>query len=440
MKLFSRKSRQSESASRGSVTDRLRFWNNKSSGQKKGDRVLFGLVLGLMIFGLVMIASIGVPKSIELSISILKKDILYPNCSDAGIDCYRLLKGHFFRLLAGGVAFFIVTKIPSRYWKKIAVFFYGMTVFTLLLVLIIGKTSNTFAKSWLPFFNTTIQPIEFAKLALIFYLAHWMERKNTEVATFQYGFLPFVMVTGIMILPIALQPDLGGTLVVAIIAVSMFFAAGARLRHLALGAFVAFLMAIILVTSVGRVRERFQTFWGGSEVNCVERSCWQSEQANIAVGSGGFWGKGLTQGVQKSYWLPQASDDFIFAASAEELGFLRISILVIVYAIIAWRGFRIAMYSPSRFNMLSAVGITAFIVGQAFVNIAVNLALMPVTGITLPFISYGGSSMISVLIAVGVLIHISKETASYPQTSNYETGFERRRDRRSYPSQYRSYS
>lgn len=408
-----------------------------SSQKSKGDRVLLFLILGLMIFGLVMIASIGVPESIKLS----AKNILYPNCGDANVDCYRVLKQHFVRLIVGGIAFFIATKIPSRLWKKLAVFLYGATVFTLLLVFIVGKTSNTFAKSWLPFFDTTIQPIEFAKLALIFYLAHWMERKNTEVATFQYGFLPFTIVTGIMALPIMLQPDLGGTLVVAIIAVSMFFAAGARLRHLALGGFVALLLGIILVTGVSRVRDRFQAFWGG-DTNCVERYCWQSEQANIAVGSGGFWGKGLTQGVQKSYWLPQASDDFIFAASAEELGFVRIMLLVLVYAAIAYRGFRIAMYAPSRFTMLTAIGITAFIVGQAYVNIAVNLALMPVTGITLPFVSYGGSSLLSVLVAAGILLHISKDTLPHipKNTLSYATGSERRRNRRPYSSQYSSYS
>lgn len=408
------------------------------SNKSKGDRVLFFLILGLMIFGLVMIASIGVPESIRLT----AKDILYPNCGDAGVDCYKILKQHFIRLIVGGAAFMIAAKIPYRLWKKYAVFIYGATFFLLLLVLILGKTSNTYAKSWLPFFNTTIQPIEFAKLALIFYLAHWMERKNTEVATFQYGFLPFTIVSGIIALPIMLQPDLGGTLVVAIIAVSMFFAAGARLRHLALGALVAFLMAVIVVTTVGRVRSLFTAFLIADDKSCVERVCWQSEQANIAVGSGGIWGKGLTQGVQKSYWLPQAADDFIFAASAEELGFLRITFLVCVYAMIGYRGLRIAIHAPNRFTMLTAVGITAFIVGQAFVNIAVNVALMPVTGITLPFVSYGGSSMLSVLVAAGILLHISKDTLPYiPKTSfSYANGSERRRNRRSYSAQYRSYS
>ena len=253
--------------------------------------------------------------------------LVYPNCNDARIDCYMLFKNHILRLIVGGICLFIATKIPLRFWKKISVVLFGATVVVLFIILVLGSRSNTFAKSWLVLFNTSVQPIEFAKLSLIFYLANWMEKKSGQIDTFEYGLLPFCIVTGVMVLPILLQPDLGGTLVVALIAVAMFFAAGARLRHLALGAFVTFLLGIILVSSIGHVRDRFSAFFTADK-NCREDYCWQSEQANIAVGSGGFWGKGLAQGVQKSYWLPQASDDFIFAASAEELGFVRIALLV----------------------------------------------------------------------------------------------------------------
>ncbi len=394
-----------------------------------GDKVLFAMILILVCFGLVMITSIGVPKSIQLS----APDILYPNCSDPNVDCYLLFKNHLLRLFIGGICLFIATKIPMKFWKKISVVFFGGMVVTLIVLLILGSSYTTFARSWLVLFNTSLQPIEFAKLALILYLANWMEKKSGQIDTFEYGFLPFCIVTGVMILPILLQPDLGGTLVVALIAVAMFFAAGARLRHLALGAFVTLMAGIIIVSSVGHVRDRFSAFFNVDK-NCSEDYCWQSEQANIAVGSGGFWGKGLTQGVQKSYWLPQASDDFIFAASAEELGFIRISLLVIVYTIIAYRGYRIAAASSNKFTQLTAVGLSTWITIQAFVNIAVNLALMPVTGITLPFVSYGGSSLLSVMIAAGILLHISQQHPEYASSS------ERRGNRRSYHPQYRSYS
>ncbi len=386
------------------------------------------MVLILMCFGLVMITSIGVPKSIQLS----APNILYPNCSDPKVDCYLLFKNQLLRMAIGAVCLFIAIKIPMKFWKKISVFFFGAMVVLLFLLLILGSKYTTFAKSWLVLFNTSIQPIEFAKLALILYLANWMEKKSGQIDTFEYGFLPFCIVTGVMILPILLQPDLGGTMVVVFIAVAMFFAAGAKIRHLLLGGFVTVLIGIVLVSSIAHVRDRFSAFFNVDK-NCSQDYCWQSEQANIAVGSGGFWGKGLTQGVQKSYWLPQASDDFIFAASAEELGFVRIALLVLIYAVIAYRGYKIAAASSNKFTQLTAVGLATWITVQAFVNIAVNIDLMPVTGITLPFVSYGGSSLISVMIAAGILLHISQ------QHSDYAPSTDRRGNRRSHLSQYRPY-
>ncbi|MCK5641860.1 MAG: cell division protein FtsW [Gammaproteobacteria bacterium] len=395
----------------------------------KADNVLLLTVLALLIFGLVMITSIGVPKSIQLS----PPNILYPNCSDANVDCYLLFKNHLFRMIVGIFALLVASKISYRFWKKTSVFWYVATVILLFVVLFVGSQYTTFAKSWIVLFNTSIQPTEFAKLALIFYLAHWMERKNKDIGTFQYGFLPFCIVTGILLLPIVLQPDLGSTLVVVAIAVSMYFVAGAKWRHLALGAFMAFIVTLLLISNVTRVNQRFDAFLNQDE-NCREDYCWQTEQANIAVGTGGFWGKGLTQGVQKSYWLPQASDDFIFAASAEELGFIRIFLVVIAYTVIGYRGYIIAINAPDKFTMLTASGITSWVVIQAYMNIAINIGLMPVTGLTLPFVSYGGSSLVATSIGIGGLLHISKYASANAPGSG------RRWNRRTYRSKRRYYS
>ncbi len=392
------------------------------------DKVLMITVLALVIFGVVMITSIGVPKSIELS----APKLLYPNCGDPQVDCYLLFKRHLMRLGIGLVALLLAAKIPYKFWKKTSVFWFGIFTLLLFVVLFIGSQYSTFAKSWLVLFNTSVQPIEFAKLALIFYLAHWMERKNQEIGTFQYGFLPFCIVSGVILLPVLLQPDLGGSLVIMGTAVAMYFVAGAKVKHLALGALIVMMMGVMVLTSVSHVNKRVVAFLNQEE-NCREDYCWQTEQANIAVGSGGFWGKGLTQGVQKSYWLPQAADDFIFAASAEELGFIRIIFVIFAYAVIAWRGLRIAHQAPDKFSMLTAVGITAWITIQAFINVAVNIGLMPVTGIALPFISYGGSSLISTLIGVGILLHISK----YAQENT--SGVSRRWNRGTYHAKYSSY-
>ncbi len=396
---------------------------DRSDG-KKVDAILLAIVIILMVFGLVMITSIGVPKSIQLT----APNVLYPNCEDAGVDCYLLFRNHLIRLLIGFVMMVIMAKISYKFWKKTAPFWMIVTIISLLVVLFIGSRYTTFARSWLILFNTSFQPTEFAKLFLVFYLASWMEKKRDTIKSFQNGFLPFAVILGALLLPILLQPDLGSSLVIAMIATSMFFIAGARIRHILLGMLVVFFAAFVLLSSLPHLRERLTAFIG-SDTTCKEDYCWQTEQAKIAVGSGGFWGKGLTQGVQKSYWLPQATDDFIFAASAEELGFLRISLLVLAYTLIAWRGYLIARGAENRFIQLTAVGMTSWIVFQAFTNIAVNIALMPVTGITLPFISYGGSSLLSVLVATGILLQLSKH-------SNYENYSSGRGHRRTHYSEY----
>jgi len=380
-----------------------------------------------------MITSIGVPKSIRLS----APDMLYPNCQSDEVDCYLVLKNHAIRLALGLMAFMIFMKVNYKFWKKISLVFFVGAFGLLLAVLMFGSEYNTFARSWinLPFlpFIQTLQPSEIAKLALIFYFANWLDRKqrDREIGTFSGGFIAFCVVSGMMIFPVIAQPDLGSTLVLIVIAVGMYFIAGADWKHLAIGTTIAIVFSLVAVTQVDYLHNRFSAYLQPG-TDCAEDYCWQSEQAKIAVGSGGIWGRGLTQGIQKSYWLPQASDDFIFAASAEEIGFLRILIFVLLpFCIILYRGLQIANYAPDTFSRLAAAGITIWIVAQAFINIAVNIALFPVTGITLPFISYGGSSLVMSLIGMAVLLNISQYTQKRATAPQW------RRDRRSRASSYR---
>lgn len=394
----------------------------------KFDNVLALTVLFLLIFGLVMITSIGVPKSISLS----APDVLYPNCSDANVDCYLLFKKHLWRLAFGIAAFFVAWKLPMKFWRKTAPFLFGATILLLLFVLVAGQSFGTIATNWIRLFDTSLQPSEFARLSIIIYLSYWFSKRKEVVESFRDGFIPFCIICGLIVIPIVLQNDYGATMVIGIISAAIYFTAGARFKHLGIATITAMVLAIIIVATVPHVQERFQGFTRVNE-ECLEDYCWQSQQANIAVGSGGFFGKGLTQGVQKSYWLPQASDDFIFAASAEELGFIRIVFIVLAYFLIAVRGYQIANRAQSSFEMYVAVGITTWIVMQAFVNIAVNTALAPVTGITLPFVSYGGSSLVADLIGIGILLKISENTSYYADSSH------RRGDRRSRNTQLRRY-
>lgn len=404
------------------------------------DMVLLLTVFVLLVFGIIMITSIGVPKSINLT---KPADVLFPACGENGVDCFFLLKRHVFRVGIGLLTLFAFFKIPVSFWKKIAIGLFIAVFITLILVLIVGSSVNTTARAWFIFYSTSFQPVEFAKLAFIFYLATWMERKGRDITDFKNGFLSFCAVTAIIIFPLLLQPDFGSTLVFTAIATTVYFAAGARIRHIVFGLLVVFLFTLLVIPNVRYLKYRFIAFSNPSIENCQPEArpgetkrnyCWQTEQAKIAVGSGGAFGKGLTQGIQKSYWLPQATDDFIFAASSEELGFFRIIFIVLAYVIIAYRGFMIANYAPDRFSSLITAGITMWLAGQAFVNIGVNIGMLPVTGITLPFISYGGTSMLATLAGVGVLLQISQTT-----THSYANSFHRRRDRGARFSQSRSH-
>jgi len=396
----------------------------------KFDIILALAVFFLVMFGLVMITSIGVTKSID--ISTFGHNILYPSCSDELVDCYLLFKKHLVRLIIGVFTLYISFRLPMRFWKKISALMFIGTIFVLIFVFVAGKTYGTIASSWVTLFDTSIQPSEFAKLSLVLYLAYWFSKRKGVVESFGEGFIPFCIMSGLVVVPVILQNDFGSTLVIALTAVSVYIIAGAKTKHLAIGFFLAIMSVILVATNVEHVSERFKGFLS-SDQECAENYCWQSQQANIAIGSGGFWGKGLTQGVQKSYWLPQASDDFIFAASSEELGFIRIILVVLAYFLIALRGYSIANHAKNNFEMYVAVGITTWIVVQAFINIAVNTALMPVTGITLPFVSYGGSSLVSSLIGIGILLNISQTTTHHARSIH------RRGNRRSRHTQLRRY-
>jgi cell division protein FtsW len=383
------------------------------------DRWLLLAVLALLVVGTVMITSIGVPKSIRLSAPV---GMEYPDCASDAVDCYLILKNHVMRVGVGLIAMLVAWKIPYRFWRKTAPLIYGIALALLVVVLVGGGANNgTFASSWInipgvPFINS-LQPSEIAKFGLIVFLSTMLADKMSmaQLQDWKEGFLKFALWSGAAVGLILIQPDMGSAAVLATIAGALYFLSGANWRHFVIGGGIGIFFGLIMNMGSEHSRERVITFFSPPE-ECLEEQCWQTRQANIAIGSGGFWGKGLTQGVQKSYWLPQATDDFIFAASAEELGFVRTAFLVCLYFVITYRGLQIARHAPNKFAMLVAAGISTWIGAQSFINIMVNTALFPITGITLPFMSYGGSSMVLTLLGVGVLLNISKETTSYAYT------------------------
>ena len=252
------------------------------------------------------------------------------------------------------------------------------------------------------------------KIGIILYLARWLEVRKKEVQTIENGLIPFGLIVGAVVLLLGLQPDYGSVLIILPVTIAMFFVSGGRMKHLATMFGAGSVLATIVVMTVPYINNRFHVFLN-PDIDPASRNVgWQIQQALIAIGSGGWFGLGVGKSIQKFGYLPEVQGDTIFSAMAEELGFIRIFMVIGAYLFIAYRGFKIADRTEDRYYKLVATGITTWIVWQAFVNILVNVKLFPLTGITLPFISYGGSSLTTLLIAVGILINISRYTHDGP--------------------------
>ncbi|MBI5731843.1 MAG: putative lipid II flippase FtsW [Candidatus Magasanikbacteria bacterium] len=366
------------------------------------DTVLAITVFALMFFGVVMVSSVSVYESFQITSTMTAKGLL----AEPTNSFY--LWRHIWRALISIPVCLLVMYLPLKIWKKSALVLFVLSLLLLIALFLPGIGANYgTSTSWISLpVIPSLQPAEFVKLALIFYLAVWMEKRQELVQSFQYGFIPFTILLSMVVVLLALQPDFGSVLVISTIATTMFFAAGGNIFHIFAGALMAAAMAYPIIMSKEYIRNRFMAFLDPT-IDPLKIS-FQIKQALIAIGRGGIFGVGFGKSIQKFGYLPEVQGDTIFAAAAEELGFIRISFLVIAYLIIAYRGFSIANRAPNRFAMLVAIGITSWFVFQAIINIGVNVALLPLTGLTLPFVSYGGSSLIANMIGAGLLLNISR--------------------------------
>jgi cell division protein FtsW len=285
---------------------------------------------------------------------------------------------------------------------------YGLLGLSLvLLVAVFAFPAVNGARRWIRFGGFTFQPSEVSKLALAIFLARFLERRAGEEASFWRTFAPSVGVAGVLMLLVVKEPDLGTAMMLGVICVVMLFTAGASLKHMALAAAPALAALAALLLFVPFRRERMIAFLDPFADS--QGTGYQVVQSLLAVGSGGVHGLGFTEGRQKMFFLPFAQSDFIFAVVSEELGLVGALGVVALFGLFLWRGMRAALGAPDRFGMLLGVGIVTGIVAQALFNISVVLALVPTKGIPLPFISYGGSSLVPTLFAVGVLLNISQQ-------------------------------
>jgi len=357
----------------------------------KPDYYLIGLILLLILFGLIMIYSASVIVSYQTY----------------GYNWYFLNK-QAVALVVGLVSCFIFSLIDYRVWQKYALWLLLATLICLVLVFVpvIGASYGG-AHRWLnyPIF---FQPSEVAKLTFIIYLSAWLGKKGEGVKNFKSGFLPFIVMTGLVAFLIIKEPDMGTMSVITATAAVVFFVAGASWQHLILGAASVVGFFALLIKSAPYRMQRLMVFLNPDQENLG--AAYHINQALLAIGSGGWFGLGFGKSIQKYFYLPEAQTDSIFAIVVEELGFLRSSLVIVAFLIIAWRGYMIAKNAPDAFSRLLATGITTWIIVQASINMAAIMGLMPLTGVPLPFISYGGSSLVILLSAVGILINISKQT------------------------------
>ncbi len=366
------------------------------------DLLLLGITVVLTLFGLAMLASVSVFESYQLTLKLYGE----------GTNSFYLWRT-IAHITVGAGALFIAMMIPYRIWEKYAKQFYMFSIFLLILVLIPGVNAGWGTSwSWLRIGPFSIQPSEFLKLSLIFYLSVWLQKREQLIGTFKEGFIPFVTLLVISTFLIAIQPDLGSFLVISSIAAAMFFIAGGNVLHLFMGGGLAAVMGLPIILQKTYIRARFMAFLRPEDPTIAETVGFQMKQALITIGSGGPFGVGYGKSIQKFGYLPEVKGDMIFSAMAEELGFFRLLIVLGMYAILVYRGYKIATQAQDRFGFLLATGITTWIGVQTLINMSVNLGLFPLTGLTLPFISYGGSSLLSLLIGVGILLNISMQSTS----------------------------
>jgi cell division protein FtsW len=304
---------------------------------------------------------------------------------------------------------FTTYSIDYRFWKKNSFWMLIITLLLLILVFVpgIGRAAGG-AHRWIVIGGSWFQPSELIKLTFLIYLSAWLENRDEKIKSFWFGFIPFTFLILLIGALIMLQPDLGTTSILVLSAVTVFFVAGANPSHLVFGAGGLLVLLTILIKASPYRQQRLLVFLNPSVDS--QGAAYHINQALLAIGAGGLWGLGFGQSKQKYLYLPEAHTDSIFAIIAEELGFIRSSLVVAGYLLIGYLGFRIARNAPDRFARFLAVGITSWIVFQAFINIAAMLNLLPLTGVPLPFVSYGGSSLIILLAGVGIMLNISKHT------------------------------
>ena len=356
------------------------------------DKWLFAATVGLALFGVVMVYSASAVLAAK----------------ENGNQFYYVLKQGVW-VFIGFMVMLLMMQFNYQQLKNRRVV-YGLLLLTVFaLMAVFGFSSSNGAHRWIKLPGVSLQPSEVSKLALIIFLGYFLEKRAGEEGDLWRTFIPCGFVTAVLAGLVVIEPDFGTAMMLTLIFVVMIYTAGARVLHLAMAAAPALIVATGLLIFVPFRMKRLITFldpWADQQ-----GAGFQVVQSLISVGSGGPNGLGFAQGKQKMFFLPFAHSDFIFAVIGEELGLVGTLAVVAVFALFLWRGIRTALLAPDRFGMLLSLGIVTSVVAQALFNISVVLSLVPTKGIPLPFISYGGSSLVPTLAAVGILLNVSQHAS-----------------------------
>ena len=358
----------------------------------KPDRILFIVTLVLVSFGVAMVFS--------SSAIVAKEKFGDPN--------YFSFKQLIFATL-GLAVMFVVMKVDYHTYRHPAVVFSALAVVVALLVVVFFLAAAANTHRWIQLAGFSVQPSELAKLSLIFFLSYFLEKRKGNVNDLKYTLIPIAVIVAVLAGLIVLQPDLGTAVSLLIISTVLLFVAGLDLRWIAAAVIFAVPTFYLLVFRVRYRRERILAFLNPWE-EPLGRG-YQIIQSILSVASGGILGLGFMEGKQKLFYLPEAHTDFIFAVVGEEAGMIGTCAILILFSIFLWRGLRTSIRAPDLFGFYLALGITMMVCVQAFINMSMVLGLLPTKGIPLPFLSYGGSSFVVMLAAVGILLNVSQQSS-----------------------------
>lgn len=360
--------------------------------QQQTDKVLFGTIVVLLLFGLIMVYSAS---------AVLAQEQFHSSY-------HFLLRQGIWAFIGLGLMA-IMMNIDYRRLAKPAVIFPAVAIQLLLLVMVLFLAPSHNAHRWVRVGQLTFQPSELSKVIIVIFLAYFLEMRKGEVGDWKRTLLPIGLVVGADALLVLKEPDFGTTLALCMIVAAMLFVAGFPLIYFGYGMVAAFPLLFLLIFDTSYRMRRITAFL--HPYADPLGTGFQIIQSYIAVGTGGIAGLGLMEGKEKLFFLPEPQTDFIFAVISEEMGLIGALIIIALFGVLLWRGLRAAARCSNDFGRLLAIGITVMVVGQALVNISVVIGLLPTKGIPLPLISYGGSSLVMTLFALGILLNISQNTS-----------------------------